>query len=373
MSETVDAWKVSEKDFPHKGSAAEKLAFCLRYAVLAPSVYNTQPWFFAVAGDTVSIYIDRRYGLAVADPEDRQALMACAGALAALRLAVRYFGYEDTLKLFPHGEDDDLLAQLRLGEKTIIPPEESEARLFRAVPKRHTDRGPFADRDPDADSLQNLKQAAFREGAGLHVCGQADRRVLLRLIAEADHIQYASRPFRRELALWTDPRRADSGDGIAGYGLQYPEVTGLLAPSVARRFEGGLTDEQLDKGTPALAILSSRPGGKLETLQAGLALMRVLLQAEVEGLAVTQLNQPCEVPEIRLRVQDHFGSQLTGRAQAILRIGYGGGAPVYTPRRPLGAALRIDGGGPGPVLSGRAGAHKSRKNFFRKLGRLFQR
>jgi hypothetical protein len=373
MSETVDAWKVAEKDFPHKGDAAEKLAFCVRYAVLAPSTYNTQPWFFAITEDTLSIYIDRRHGLSVIDPDDRQALMSCSAALFSLRLAIRHFGYEETLTLFPRGEGDDLLAQVRLGEKNIIPPEENDVRLFHALPKRHTNRGAFADRDADSDALQNLRQAAFKEGGQLHICAAAERRVLLRLIAEADHIQSASRAFRRELAAWTDQRRAYSGDGMAGYGLNYADVTGSLKPSVARRFEGGLTDAQLDEGAPTLALLTTRPGSQLETVQAGSALMRVLLQAQVEGLAVSQLNQPCEVPELKLRLQDELGFQLSGnRVQAILRIGYGG-EPVYTPRRPLAAVLRVDGGVTGPLGVDRREANKTRKNFLRKIGRLFKR
>ena len=45
-------------DFPASGTLTEKLQFLLNFAVLAPSIHNTQPWFFRVEGDTVELYAD---------------------------------------------------------------------------------------------------------------------------------------------------------------------------------------------------------------------------------------------------------------------------------------------------------------------------
>ena len=44
-------WYISESDFPYDGSARDKLRFLLRYALLAPSPYNTQPWLFRIEGE----------------------------------------------------------------------------------------------------------------------------------------------------------------------------------------------------------------------------------------------------------------------------------------------------------------------------------
>ena len=89
MKRNLEVWDVSEHDFPRTGTLADKLEFCLRYAILAPSTHNNQPWYFVVDNDTVSLYADRRYALPVVDPDDRQLLMSCASALFNLRLAIR--------------------------------------------------------------------------------------------------------------------------------------------------------------------------------------------------------------------------------------------------------------------------------------------
>ena len=43
MKKNLEAWDVSEHDFPRTGSLAEKLEFCLRYAILEHTTYNSQP------------------------------------------------------------------------------------------------------------------------------------------------------------------------------------------------------------------------------------------------------------------------------------------------------------------------------------------
>lgn len=340
----MDAWKVSEKNFPRNGSAAEKLAFCVRYAILAPSVYNTQPWYFDISGNTVSVYIDRRHALPVIDPEDRQLTMCCAGALYALRLAIRHFGYEETTELMPETDSPNLIARVKLGNKKEGDADENSEKLFQAIPKRHTNRGAFADKDVPEDLMKALQDAAVSEGAWIHVCTPAERKVMVRMVSEADHMQAANKNFRRELASWVDQRRVLSGDGMPNYGLSYTDVVNSLSPSLVRRFMGDnnqtATDQQLDANSPVLAILGNKAGGTLEQIYAGQAFMKVLLLAEAEGLSVSTLNQPCEVPELRLVLHDEIG--YPGRAQLILRIGYGG-KPSYTPRRALETVLTFDG------------------------------
>jgi nitroreductase len=39
-------WDVTAVDWPDRGTPEEKLIFLLQYAVLAPSILNSQPWQF---------------------------------------------------------------------------------------------------------------------------------------------------------------------------------------------------------------------------------------------------------------------------------------------------------------------------------------
>lgn len=370
MNDFMQAWTVREQDFPRNGSAADKLAFCVRYAVLAPSTYNTQPWHFKVQGNTISVYADRRYALPVIDPDDRALMMTCAGALYALRLAVRHFGYAETTEFLPDPNDENLIARVKLGDALEGKNDPDSEALFKAIPKRHTNRGAFAEKDVPEEHLHALQSAASTENAWLHICTPAERRIITRMVAEADHIQSGDKHFRRELAVWTDPRRALDGDGMAYMGLKYTDVVSSLSPSVARRFETGnrapANDQDLEQNAPVIAVLGAKSGGLAERLYAGQAMMRVLLQAEALGLSASPMNQPCEVPALRLMLHDELEHQ--GRAQMIFRFGYGG-KPVFSPRRDLSKVLEVDGKAKMAKATSSNGARRKMLDF----GKLFAR
>ena len=57
---TLDVWTLSALDLPEFGSSAEKLKFLLRYAILAPSTHNSQPWLFHIRGDEIEFMLIAR-------------------------------------------------------------------------------------------------------------------------------------------------------------------------------------------------------------------------------------------------------------------------------------------------------------------------
>ncbi len=374
MMSSMDAWDINEGDFPHNGSPADKLEFCVRYAVLASSTYNTQPWYFAIDQDSVSLYADRRHALPVIDPDDRQMLLACGGALYNLRLAIRAFGYEETTQLLPNVGEEDLIARIQIGAKKTIA-RESEQTLFSSITKRQMNHGSFQTKKVPATLLDKLSKAAEDERAWLYVCNEYERDIVASLIAEGDHIQMNDKHFRRELASWANPRRALSRDGMPNHARSYSEIMKHNKPRILRRFEMApgevVTDDQILAGCPVIAIIGSNKGGKAERLYAGQAIARILLLAEAEGLSVSPLNQPCEVPDLRLRLHDEIEHH-HGRAHTILRIGYGQTPVNYSPRRPLSEVVQnVADAQPGFIPANDSHGASERPGFLGAIKKLF--
>jgi len=94
MNTLLHAWQVSADDFPAEGSSEEKLWFVVRYAILAPSSHNTQPWRFRIHGNVVEVHADFTRALPVVDPENRELIMSCGAAVFHLRAAIRYLAVE---------------------------------------------------------------------------------------------------------------------------------------------------------------------------------------------------------------------------------------------------------------------------------------
>lgn len=209
--------------------------------------------------------------------------------------------------------------------------------MLRAIPKRHTHRGAFEDRDPPPGLIQRFRDLASSLDAGVHVVvGEHDRLALADLIAEADTVQLADRRFRRELASWLHHNRTHSRDGIPGHALGMHELESIAAPLIVRTFDIGhgraAKDEQIALHSPVLLVIDTPGDTPRDWVAAGRALGAILLKATAAGLGASYLNQPIEVPELRPRV-----GQIVPEVrcpQLVLRMGYA--RPAHrTPRRPV--------------------------------------
>lgn len=326
---------MDEGAFPRNGTLDERLRFALRYAILAPSAHNAQPWLFRVKGGAVEVFADRTRALPVADPDDRELTLSCGCAVQLLRLALRRFGQRTETVVFPEPDDTDLLARVR-PVADVVPTEEDLA-LFRGIVTRRTNRRAFEPREVPEPLLAALSSAAAAEGAWLHVVRDPARRAeVAALIAEGDRAQAADRAFRREMAAWAHPHRARSRDGLPGYVYGAGDLAHFVGPSVLRTFEtrAGQAAEgtELAAGSPVLAILGTPEDSPEAWLAAGQGLARLLLRAHAEGVSASYLNQPIELPLLRTRLRAALG--LSGTPQQVLRLGYGPEVPP-TPRRPF--------------------------------------
>ena len=335
MPASTDAWTLTAAAFPADGSDEQQLRFFTRYAVLAPSNHNTQPWRFEIGRSALALRADARRRLPVMDPDDRELLMSCGAALFSLRTAARSFGRLPEVERLPDPDVPDLLARVRLGGDGGASPE--AVALREAILRRRTNRRPFADRPLPVGLPGALCRAAEAEGARLHLyTDPADKAALADLIAEGDHRQFDDAAFRAELAAWI--RSPSTGDGIAPHHQGVPKALDAAAPAVAavvRRFDRGdgtaAKDHQLAQGAPTLAVLTTEDDTREAWLRAGEALGHVLLRAQVEGVQASYLNQPIEVAALRPRLRTALG--LDGHPQILVRIGRGPQLDP-SPRRP---------------------------------------
>jgi hypothetical protein len=231
------AWSVDERQLCPNADLTEKLRFALRYAVLAPSNHNTQPWHFIVDRDSVTLCADRTRALPVVDPFDRELLISCGTALFNLRVALSRFGLAYAITLLPSTADVDVLAHLRVVHDGRC--DTSLTPLFDAIPLRVTTRETFADEPAPSGFQQRLVEAVTMEGCDT-VCVEsvAGREQLADLIGEADQAQFKDPRFRRELASWIHPRRLQDGMPALSPGMRVlldlavPLVSSVIRSSI---------------------------------------------------------------------------------------------------------------------------------------------
>ena len=309
------------------------LLSCVRAAVAAPSLHNSQPWRFRVRMNGVDVYADRARQLEVIDPTGRELVISVGAAVFNLRVAIRQHGRVPVWRAWPDPDEADLVARVRPGP--AAPRDPVVDALAGAIPRRHTNRRPFDRVVVPTAILEELADAAAVEGATLSIADAVARTAILSLVRTAEQRLRAQGRYRAELTDWTLPahRRRDGippqafGPWAALETLPLRDF-GLTQPQLHRR------DERFEP-YPTILVLSTDGDTADQWVRAGQALQRTLLVATVHGLAATPMSQPLEIPALRELITDTG----TGRwPQVIVRVGYGQPAAA-TPRRPLTEVL----------------------------------
>lgn len=329
-----DAWALDESDFYELGNHREEMEFLLRYAVLAPSAHNTQPWKFAIVPEGIEVYADYSRRLPLVDPDDRELLMSVGAAIFNLRVAAAHFGFETTVLHQPAADGIVPVALVSMRETCCT--EMRLRTLFPAITARRTNRHPFDARTIEPDTLAVLCDLADEHPNEIQLLLPRDRDRIAELVGRADRVQMQDRALRSELADWVRSNRAVADDGIAAEALGIPDVFSSASAAVLRRLDvGGIQarrDEALIGSASLLAVVSGEDD-QVSLLDTGQLLERLLLNVTLAGLHYSFMNQPVEVKALR----DVLASMIRSPhpPQLLLRIGYALEATPPLPRREL--------------------------------------
>jgi len=329
-------WAPSGELPKEANTPAEISRFVVEAAVHAPSVLNTQPWWFSTGENEVSVHADVERRLRVADPDGREMMISCGAALFTVRVALRYLGFVPKVRLLPDPDLPNLVARISWGEQT--PPVEYERQLFAEVPRRRTHRGGFDPEPLPSGLLSALRDEAAREKATLRIMGDEGQRAALAAVVEAaDYALRLDSARVHEESKWAPPPGSQRRDGVPATAYPArPERTEPQFPSrdFAHGHGWGLPPAgqgTVPRAAGVVAVLTTVTDSPEDWLNAGQALQRVLLLASSCGVAAAIHTQPLELPQLR----DFIRIQLCGGAfpQMVLRLGTTGQAAVSVRRR----------------------------------------
>ncbi|WP_037314324.1 Acg family FMN-binding oxidoreductase [Amycolatopsis orientalis] len=306
------------------------VAAALDAAVRAPSPHNTQPWIFELAPDMIDVVLDEHRVLDACDPEAREARLACGAAVLNLELALAVAGRATETEFAPERARPALLARVTLGHRHR--PTVTERRLAAAIPRRYSNRRPFADQAVPPGVRTAVREAAREEGSHLVLLDEiGSLEAAAALIRRADHLQIHDGAFQDELRAWT--RRATGEDGVPAF-AGGPRSAGGLLPTRYVSEDGA---ERAFERDPLVAVLTTPNDAPMSQVRAGRAMQRVLLTATDAGLSASFCSQPIEIASARAELRALLGG--TDHPQTVFRLGYGyPGVP--TPRRPVHAVTR---------------------------------
>ena len=331
-------YDVDEREFPANGSPEEQCGFLLRYAILAPSTHNTQPWRFAILPGGIDVYGDYTRRMPVVDPGNRELLMSVGAALFTLRVAAERFGFDCQVSYNESGASERPLASVALSPRAHGDSgDDALASLFSSIPRRHTNRNPFLLSRVPESLLRHVRGMEADGLAGVVVSADGRKNTdVAELVAAADRMQLADPAFRGDCAEWVRPNWTNKPDGITGAALGVSGIASALGSWTTRMLDvsqlKAAADRNLCCEAPGLVVLESEDAVP-HWLDAGQLLQKLLLTLTREGLHHSYFNMPVQIPEFRVRLRALLG--LSAWPQILLRMGFSLSAPAVTPRRPV--------------------------------------
>jgi hypothetical protein len=310
----------------------------MRYATLAPSHRNAQPWMMHVLDGELFIHPDFTRRVPCADVEDESLFMGLGCAAENAGVAARALGLRGDVAFHPAGRGG---LKIDLGAAHRIEP----SALFHAIPKRHSAPGPYEQRSPCAAELAPLQRCGADLGVDMVPVTDGPGIERLAALLEAAHrIRGADPALRAELKSWTRFTEHEVLQGRDGLFTRCSD-----GHSAARWLGASLTDWRLSGlSSAARAADRARKSGGFAVLigpgreprhwvQVGRACERLLLHATAMNLRATVVNEPIEIRATRLALAAELGShsRLPG---ALIRFGYGA-AGLPSLRRSLGQVM----------------------------------
>jgi nitroreductase len=298
-------------------------------ALRAPSILNSQPWRWRLAGDRAELWADRSRQLTGIDPDGRLLLLSCGAALHHAVVTLHAAGFEADVERRPDADRPDLVARLGLGGERAADPT-----LAAAIDLRHTDRRPFGDERPGDEALEELRRAAGRHGVHLQVVRDDQVTAFAGAVAHAGEVERDDPRFRADLRAWTN--RAGR-DGIGAGSVVSPSRR-TVAPRDFTLKAGLAAGDGSDRGT-VYALFVTDGDDAQDWLVAGEALSDVWLTLTARGLAASPISEVVEVPGVRHALRALLGG--VGNPAVAMRIGVPvqDGRPPVAPRRSASATL----------------------------------
>ena len=314
----------------------QKLGHVLKCAAMATAMEDWQPWQYRLAEGHIELRTNVSQELEDADPEGREQMILCGGALFQLKLTMKRFGCLGRVELFPDFDYPELVAKVHCGHCNHRNSRENA--LFEAMTRNPNALERSCEPPISEAILVTLKSAVADEKALLEFSqSESSRQRLLELTQPGtDDVVVnvgISRGLlsRRRIVRW-----------------RLPLLTFAMPTPVPAAAEFKAPDEQANR-MAAIAVLKTKTDDKWGWLTAGQSRARIQLQSRVSAVSSYVFDRAFRSRQVRNQLRTTIGHK--GFAQAIIGFGAYAAESGFTSPAQHQLSLGFD-----PIAEPRSGA-----------------
>lgn len=308
----------------------------VRYATLAASSHNTQPWKFKLERGRILILPDLSRRCPAVDPDDHHLYASLGCAAENLLLAAQAAG------LRGHRSYDASKSSVQVDFEEAAP---FRSPLFEAIPSRQCSRAEYDGTELSGEQLSLLEEAGRGSGVSLILLtANKQKEQVAQYVAEGNTTQFSDPRWAEELRRWIRFDAHDAvrtGDGLYGPVMGSPDAPRWLGNLFMRLAFSAKRQNRKDithiRSSAAIAVFCSDVDDKQHWIEAGQCYERFALQAAALELRTAFINQPVEVSALRSQFATFLGIG-NRRPDLVVRIGRGPEMPRSL-RRPVEQVL----------------------------------
>ncbi len=330
-------YQEAEADLRRRIAADPTVLDFIRFATLAPSGHNTQPWLFTPQDFGVYIRPDLSRRTRVVDPDDHHLFVSLGCAAENFLIAAAANGRPGVV-----GFSNDPAECIRIDLTHGLPFSDA---LYPAIRESQSTRSEYDGRTISNAALKLLEDSARVDGVSvIFVTESSKREVVLESVIQGNNAQMDDMTFIDELRDWIrfNPAQAlTTADGLFTRCSGQPTIpTWIGKRTFSHFFKKEAEDTKYARqirSSSFVAVLIGDKADKDHWVRVGRSFQRLALHATALGIRHALINQPVEVPSVRAEFARWLGIG-EARPDLVVRFGYGEPMPMSM-RRAVGDVI----------------------------------
>lgn len=334
---TPENWKTEAAKVAKELPAQEKIKSILRFAVLAPSTHNSQPWLFKITDTSCFIYYNSKIKLPESDLKSRNLYISFGCLIENLVIASEYFGVFDKVTYFPSKEKNLITRVDFKNIKKAKVNTKLNNKMYGLV-NRITHRGVWAEKsikDSTVESIKSLNN--FKDLNIFTITDKSKIAKLADLTATGLKMAYKRPAFRQEMSKWINNNFSKRVEGIPGYALRMNKIGSWIFTKVVSPINVGPILAILNKksvgSSPLVCVITAKTDSKVNWLNTGRLAQRVMVELNSEDVKTSIYVASVEIGSLYKEVQKVIGTN--DIPQFLFSGGYMNHRQPPTPRHPI--------------------------------------